>query len=55
MNRHTVRRKYIYRGKLKAFMQNYRPNYRTNTNLGLLFCIIFTGKKNEKVFRVRIF
>lgn len=48
MNRHTVRRKYIYKGELKAFMQNYRPNYRNNTNLGIfilhyLFCII-TGK-----------
>lgn len=50
MNRHTVRRKYIYRGELKAFMPNYRPNYRTNTNLGLLFCIIFTEKRTVRKY-----
>lgn len=45
MNGHTVRRKYTYKREFKAFMQNYRPNYKNDTNLRTFILHYFYRKK----------
>lgn len=51
MNEHIVRRKYIYKGGFKAFVQNYRPSYRNNTNL-IPLTLQFFQKKNQNIWNM---